>query len=160
MGQNSTMILTKEFSGPIPEEIVHFFQKDYLVLPLDFQSATHLVDYFVEFDSLEEIRAQRKIEYREVFELIWRLNLQTFILFHWSEHGDMPIDFFQLIIQNGLILKHTKIPVDENDDYYSETILGYLVDGDEFDTTPYWNYPTCEYRYLKELTEKRTGSAS
>ncbi|MNY15797.1 hypothetical protein D3C86_1490260 [compost metagenome] len=93
-----------------------------------------------------------------MIELIMRLNLKTFILYHWSEHGDAPIDFFELIIQNGLILKHTKIPVDENDDYYSETILGYVIDGIQFDITPYWNYQACEYRYLKELDEKKNRS--
>lgn len=155
MGQNITMILTKEFPTPIPEDIVHFFQKDYLVLPLDFQDANHLVDYFVQFDSLEEMAAQRKKEYQEVLELIRRLDLQTLVLFHWSEHGDVPIDFFQLIIQNGSILKHTKVAVDENDEYYAETILGYLTYEEDFDITPYWNYASCEHRYLKELVEKK-----
>lgn len=158
MGQNITMILTKEFSEPVPEDIIHFYQKGYLVLPLDFRSADELVDYFVKFDSLEELAAQRKQAYPEVIELIRRLNLRTFLLFHWSEHGDIPIDFFELIIQNGLILKHTKTPVDENGDLYSERILGYLIYESEFDITHYWNYADCEAKYTRELANKKNRS--
>jgi hypothetical protein len=147
MSQNTSMLITKEFPESIPKDIVHFFDNGYLLLPIDYFDVTSLVDHFVTFSSLEELIAKTEDEYLDVVRLIDRLQLKTFVLFHYSEHGDCPIDFYQLVIKEGEILKHTIKNVDENDEYYAETMLGYFTTESDFDVSNYGDYKSSFSRY-------------
>jgi hypothetical protein len=149
MSENTTMLVTREFPRSIPKDIVHFFDNDYLLLPIECYSITSLVNHFVKFNSLEELTAEN--DYLEVVEVIDKLQLRTFVLFHYSEHGDCPIDFYQLVIKDGEILKHTINNVDENDEYYAETILGYFREESNFDVSNYGDYEASNSRYKAKL---------
>jgi hypothetical protein len=144
------MFVTKEFPKSISAHLVHFYTDGYLLLPIDTMFPEYLVDFFLKFESLDDFLTGAKREFPAIISLIRQLDLKTFVLLHYSEHGDVPVEVFQLIIRDGIILKHTKRLIDENDDYYVETILGYFTPETELDITPYRNYAECEALYRKQ----------
>ena len=148
MGQFVTLLVTKEIPEAIPTELIHFFQGDYLVVPLDILFAEALVDYFMQFETLDEVLRDPE-DHAEILAVIRLLKVQTFVIKHWSEHGDMPLDVFDFIIRDGKILKETKQLTDGNDAYYTETLLGYFTDESDFDISRYWNYKGCVAMYRR-----------
>ena len=148
MGQLISLIVTKEIPATIPEELVHFIQNDYLIIPLSLMHLDREISELLEHDELSAYLNNTNSD-SEVISIIQSLGLQTFVLSHYSEHGDTPIDVVDFIVKDGQIMKETVNLIDTNGNYYTETMLGYFTEQSTYDITPYWNYKTCVSIYAK-----------
>lgn len=142
MGQFISLIVTKEIPEKIPEELVHFIQNEYLIIPLSLLHLNREISDLIKYNELSEWLDSKNHE-SEVFSIVQSLRLRTFVLSHYSEHGDMPIDVIDFIVKDGQIMKETINLIDTNGDYYTETMLGYFTEESTYDITPYWNYKSC-----------------
>ncbi|MFK7833731.1 MAG: hypothetical protein AB8B52_10675 [Winogradskyella sp.] len=148
MGQNISMIVTKQKTDNISKDIIHFIDYNYLVLPLDLDGfeVERIIEELVQFDTLENIiNAKNKLssESKKVINLIDNLNINTFVLSHYSEHGDMPIDVFDFIVKESKVIKNKTNDV--------EDILNYFTDfTNDIDFEKYWNFKRCLHHFNKE----------
>ncbi len=148
MGQNISMIVTKQKTDNIPKDIIHFIDYNYLVLPLDYDATDieEIIEEFIEYDTLEDIiNSSQKLSDKSkiVIELINSLNINTFVLSHYSEHGEMPIDVFDFIIKDSKVIKKKSIDVEKTLDYFTDF-------NDNIDLEKYWNYKSCVHHFNKE----------
>lgn len=152
MSQNISYILTKE-KDRINSEFVHFKENNYTIIFLD---VLHFeIEAFIEiakkYENIDQVIEHIfKIEKEdddlvEIAKTINKLNLNSFVLEHYSDWADITVEEFSLTVKDKIILtedidnrKKNKLSIGFDEQEYSE-----------FKVYKYRNFEECKNNYQK-----------
>lgn len=112
MGQNISMIITKEIDTKISNKIPHIIENDLLIIGLKNNEFARFIK--------RVLRAYRTdleyyIEDFEFITLIKQLNIKTFLAYHESDWGGIPVDSIRFaVVDHEIIIE--SIESDELED--------------------------------------------
>lgn len=151
MSQKISLLYTKDKINleDLPLNQIYFKEKGYTIFPLDidesemetititFKKYAALQDLIKNMDSFSS-NAQL------ILKLISQLQIKTFLLEHYSDWADIPIDYFILIVKEEKIYQ-------ESDCDSIEDIMGYFIWTDTrediIDIEKYKSYSSCQYLF-------------
>ena len=152
MAQSISYILTKE-KNIINSEFVHYKENNYTIIFLD---VCHFeIEAFIEiakkhkniYQVIEHILTIEKedVDLVEIAKTINKLNLNSFVLEHYSDWADITVEEFSLAVKDKIILtedidnwKNNKLSIGFNEQEYSE-----------FKVDNYRNFEMCKNNYQK-----------
>lgn len=159
MAHRITLIITED-NISIPEEIPHFYDKGYLVIPTDDDGwETEMIQKICETeDSFEKVfklffeelwnEELNNGEFEDVYsevgkldslymlELIEKLNISNFIIYHYTE---LALEMFENYIAF------------ENRKYINEPQSWTKFCNTKINSYDYWRYDSCKKKYLERL---------
>ncbi len=152
MAQNISYILIKE-KDSINSELVHYKENNYMIIFLD---VLHFeIEAFIEISKkyenidqvIEHILTIEKEDddLVEIANTIKKLNLNSFVLEHYSDWADITVEEFSLAVNDKIILtedidnwKKNKLSIGFDEQEYSE-----------FNIYKYRNFEECKNNYQK-----------
>lgn len=151
MSQKITLLYTKDKIHPnnIPQDQIYFEEKGYSIFPLNIDEIDMeaITNTFKKFETMAELNDNVYAfspNAQLIINLVRRLKVKTFLLDHYSDWADIPVDFFILIVKDNKIYT-------ESDHDSIEDILGYFQWSDDrkdiVDIGKYKSYDICEYLF-------------
>jgi hypothetical protein len=99
---NIGLIVTRDYSKQIPQQIVHFVHQDLLIIPLDDEIVSD-IEYII-----GEFKNNGNIDLRSynclLVDFIKNLELSDFVVSSESEWAGLPDYFYQFNVENNLIV--------------------------------------------------------
>lgn len=143
MGQEISLLITKKEIHPnsIPEDQIYFKENGYHIFPLDidgheFELITHTLKKFEYFKEVTENRLVFSENVNHIIDLVMAIRAKTFLLERYADWGDMPYEWFILLVKEGKIFQ-------QNDYDSIEDVLGYFKEGEDIGINKYRNYEAC-----------------
>ena len=102
MGQDISLILSKEITTQVPIHITHFIRNNTLIIPIEEPwELGSLISNVVESG---DYQINSYLHYPFI-KLAKELKLNTFMAYHNSEWADMPDEHFEFVVLDGKIIK-------------------------------------------------------
>jgi hypothetical protein len=152
MAQSISYILTKEKNN-INSEFIHYKENNYTIIFLD---VCHFeIEDFIEiakkYENIDQVIEhiltieKEDVDLVEIAKTINKLNLNSFVLEHYSDWADITVEEFSLAVKDKIILtedidnwKKNKLSIGFDEQEYSE-----------FKIYKYRNFEDCKNNYQK-----------
>lgn len=148
-------IITKDIITKISDEIIHFYNNDYIHFPLkNYLEIEDLKKEFSHFKTISNLSLNISHLSKmtcEIIALVDKLKITNFIIEYTEDPGDSyPLsEIIVLVIKDNTLMPESIFKnIDEDGEFLADTHLGYdcLI----WDYTPFKSYDDAVTKYLKK----------
>ncbi len=106
MSQDNSFIITKSKGLKIPKELPHFLVSDDIYLPINNPTGYEFNDFIntVLENKKYDLRDYHSNDFRFI-ELTRKLNINSFVAYHFSEYGSMTLNYYNFTIVNDTVIE-------------------------------------------------------